>query len=42
LVFGAAVDNDQTGFVLAGDEIADDVAAAPNRNTEVSTGSCAS
>ncbi len=42
LVFGAAVDNDETGFVLADDEIADDVAAAPTRNTEVSTGSCAS
>ncbi len=42
LVFGAAVDNDETGFVLADDEIADDVAAAPSRNAEVSTGSCAS
>jgi S1-C subfamily serine protease len=42
LVFGAAVDNDETGFVLADEEIADQVAAAPNRNTEVSTGSCAS
>ena len=42
LVFGAAVDNDETGFVLADDEIANQVAAAPSRNTEVSTGSCAS
>jgi len=42
LVFGAAVDNDETGFVLADDEIADDVAAAATRNTEVSTGRCAS
>jgi S1-C subfamily serine protease len=42
LVFGAAVDNDETGFVLADDEIADDVTAAPHRNTEVSTGICAS
>jgi S1-C subfamily serine protease len=42
LVFGAAVDNDETGFVLADDEIADDVAAAASRNVEVSTGSCAS
>ncbi|MDQ2792307.1 MAG: acid resistance periplasmic serine protease MarP [Pseudonocardiales bacterium] len=42
LVFGAAVDNDETGFVLADDEISSQVAAAPNRNTEVSTGSCAS
>jgi uncharacterized membrane protein required for colicin V production len=41
LVFGAAVDNDETGFVLADDEIAGDVAAASSRYTEVSTGSCA-
>ncbi len=42
LVFGAAVDNDETGFVLADDEIANQIAAAPSRNSEVSTGSCAS
>jgi S1-C subfamily serine protease len=42
LVFGAAVDNDETGFVLAEDQIADDIAAAPRRTTEVSTGICAS
>jgi S1-C subfamily serine protease len=42
LVFGAAVDNDQTGFVLADNEIADDIAAAPNRSAAVSTGVCAS
>ncbi len=42
LVFGAAVDNDETGFVLAEDEIADDIAAAPNRNAAVPTGTCAS
>jgi S1-C subfamily serine protease len=42
LVFGAAVDNDETGFVLADEEIANQVAAAPNQHTEVSTGSCAS
>jgi S1-C subfamily serine protease len=42
LVFGAAVDNDETGFVLADDELADDVASASSRNVEVSTGSCAS
>jgi S1-C subfamily serine protease len=42
LVFGAAVDNDQTGFVLSDEEIADDIAAAPHQNDEVSTGSCAS
>ena len=42
LVFGAAVDNDETGFVLADDEIADDVATASSHNVEVSTGACAS
>lgn len=42
LVFGAAVDNDETGFVLADDEISGQVAAAPNRHSEVDTGSCAS
>jgi S1-C subfamily serine protease len=42
LVFGAAVDNDETGFVLADDEIADDVAASVSRTAEVSTGTCAS
>jgi S1-C subfamily serine protease len=42
MVFGAAVDNDETGFVLTDDEIADDVATAPSRNAEVPTGSCAS
>ncbi|HXT43023.1 MAG TPA: MarP family serine protease [Pseudonocardiaceae bacterium] len=42
LVFGAAVDNDETGFVLADDEISDDVATASSRNVEVSTGACAS
>ncbi|MDQ3762718.1 MAG: MarP family serine protease [Actinomycetota bacterium] len=41
LVFGAAVDNDETGFVLTEDEIADDIAAAPSRNAPVSTGTCA-
>jgi S1-C subfamily serine protease len=42
LVFGAAVDNDETGFVLADEEIADDVATALSRSVEVSTGACAS
>ncbi len=41
LVFGAAVDNDQTGFVLSEDEIADDIAAAPNQINRVPTGACA-
>jgi S1-C subfamily serine protease len=42
LVFGAAVDDDETGFVLADNEIADDVATASSRAAEVSTGICAS
>ena len=42
MVFGAAVDNDETGFVLAYNEIAQDVAAAPSDTTPVSTGACAS
>jgi S1-C subfamily serine protease len=42
LVFGAAVDNDETGFVLSEEEIADDIAAAPNRTNRVPTGTCAS
>ncbi|MBV9143031.1 MAG: MarP family serine protease [Pseudonocardiales bacterium] len=42
LVFGAAVDDDETGFALTDDEIAGDIAAAPSDNVEVSTGACAS
>lgn len=41
LVFGAAVDNDETGFVLTEEEIADDIAAAPNQSDEIPTGVCA-
>lgn len=41
LVFGAAVDDGETGFALTVDEIADDVAAAPTLTEEVETGSCA-
>jgi uncharacterized membrane protein required for colicin V production len=41
LVFGAAVDNDETGFVLTEEEIADDIAAAPNQTEEIATGICA-
>jgi S1-C subfamily serine protease len=41
MVFGAAVDDDDTGFVLTGEEIADDIAAAPGLTREVSTGACA-
>jgi S1-C subfamily serine protease len=42
IVFGAAVDNDETGFVLADNEITQDVAAAPSDTIPVSTGGCAS
>ena len=41
LVFGAAVDDDDTGFVLTVAEIADDVDSAPSLTEEVETGSCA-
>lgn len=41
MVFGAAVDDGETGFVLTGDEIADDIAAAPALTQEVATGACA-
>ena len=41
LVFGAAVDDDDTGFVLTVAEIADDIASAPSLTEEVETGSCA-
>ncbi|HEY2763569.1 MAG TPA: MarP family serine protease [Pseudonocardiaceae bacterium] len=42
MVFGAAVDNEETGFVLTDTEIAEDVAAAPRLTDEVPTGQCAS
>ncbi|MBV9013092.1 MAG: MarP family serine protease [Pseudonocardiales bacterium] len=42
MVFGAAVDNEETGFVLADNEIAQEVAAAPSDTSPVSTGACAS
>lgn len=41
VVFGAAVDDEDTGFVLTNDEVSDDVAAADDLSDEVSTGSCA-
>jgi S1-C subfamily serine protease len=41
VVFGAAVDDDDTGFVLTGDEVADEVAAAPRSADAVDTGQCA-
>lgn len=41
MVFGAAVDDQETGFALTVDEIADDVAAASELTEEVDTGACA-
>ena len=41
VVFGAAVDDDDTGFVLTADEVADEVANAPGLDARVSTGACA-
>jgi S1-C subfamily serine protease len=41
MVFGAAVDDEETGFALTNEEIADDIAAAPGLTDEVSTGPCA-
>lgn len=41
VVFGAAVDDDDTGFVLTADEVADEVAAAPGLRDQVGTGDCA-
>ncbi|MGH3903204.1 MAG: MarP family serine protease [Pseudonocardiaceae bacterium] len=41
MVFGAAVDDEETGFVLTGSEIADDVAAASSLDEEIDTGPCA-
>ncbi|PRW63380.1 MarP family serine protease [Actinopolyspora mortivallis] len=40
LVFGAAVDNRNTGFALTAEEMADEVAAAPGLSEEVPTGAC--
>ncbi len=40
VVFGAAVDNPDTGFALTAEEVADEVAAAPTLTQPVSTGSC--
>jgi S1-C subfamily serine protease len=41
VVFGAAVDDPETGFALSADEVAPDVAVAPALTEQVSTGSCA-
>lgn len=41
MVFGAAVDDEETGFVLTAEEIADDIEAAPGLSNPVATGACA-
>lgn len=41
MVFGAAIDDQETGFALTVDEISDDVAAASSLTEEVDTGACA-
>jgi S1-C subfamily serine protease len=41
VVFGAAVDSADTGFVLTADEVADELAAAAGLSESVGTGSCA-
>lgn len=40
VVFGAAVDNPDTGFALTSDEVADEVAAAAGESQPVPTGEC--
>lgn len=40
VVFGAAIDNDETGFVLTADEVAEEVAAAATLTAPVGTGAC--
>ena len=41
VVFGAAVDNSDTGFALTADEVRDEVEQAPGLSESVSTGRCA-
>lgn len=41
VVFGAAVDDDEVGFVLTAAEVADELAAAPGLTERVDTGACA-
>lgn len=40
VVFGAAVDDPETGFALTADEVRDEVAAAPSLDAPVDTGAC--
>ncbi|PPK65814.1 MarP family serine protease [Actinokineospora auranticolor] len=42
VVFGAAVDNSETGFALTAAEVRDEVGRAPSLSQPVSTGRCAS
>jgi S1-C subfamily serine protease len=41
VVFGAAVDDDETGFVLTAKQVADEVQQAPQLTRRVATGACA-
>jgi S1-C subfamily serine protease len=41
VVFGAAVDNSDTGFALTADEVRDEVNQAPGMSDQVDTGQCA-
>ena len=41
MVFGAAVDDPETGFVLTVEQVAAAAQAAPNRTAAVGTGPCA-
>ncbi|MGH3913251.1 MAG: MarP family serine protease [Pseudonocardiaceae bacterium] len=41
MVFGAAVDDEETGFALTNEEITDDISAASDLTEEVDTGTCA-
>ncbi|MFD8496889.1 MarP family serine protease [Amycolatopsis sp. NPDC059657] len=42
VVFGAAVEDPETGFTLTANQVRSEVAAAPSQTAQVSTGSCAS
>jgi len=41
VVFGAAVEDPETGFTLTAEQVRAEVDAAPSQTTNVSTGSCA-
>jgi hypothetical protein len=41
VVFGAAVDNSDTGFALTADEVRDEVERAPGMTDVADTGRCA-